>query len=513
MPRRHLTIFACLLALLFALSCAGGPAPQSAHIAQAATEQQPKAAPAEAPEPAQATTRGPEAQSAPPSPPSADLLASKPTEPAPDAAPATKPSALAASSSGAATSAPQTGAAAQAGATSKSAPPPAQTAKPAAAPSSAPQPAVAKQPGRALGEIVYTEGSVELRRGERVLRGPDADIGARVLAYDLLITGPRSRAEIDLGAAGAGGALIKVSERSAFYFDSAELDDGARKSLIRLLAGSMALKVEKLGSGELTIMTGNATLGVRGTTFSVDAAPDGSLLVSCAEGRVACRSPDGRELIARPGTAVEALPAAPGEIASLAPKPLPSDKLGSYRAAWLLDREAAIAASGAPLAAALDAELARARPALDAAYSRLEAQSAVLEAWERLYAQGRTIRLTEHIEERKALAAALFDCLKALPGYERPFYRLRDLAERRAALLAELPPRELGGKLPQGAPSLTALFERFAVEREAVEARLGRMRRALFVFSRLAADSPVGEFFGEKASNLGSGTSLLELAP
>ncbi|MBL8966976.1 MAG: FecR domain-containing protein [Spirochaetaceae bacterium] len=496
-----------LLASGLALSCAGSPAaPSEAQASapppagQAAASPTAPAAPAAALLPA-----GPEVAAAAPTAPAAKAAsAAAPVAPATAPAEAKSPAPQASAQPSAAPQAPAPAgakaAAPQAPATTKVAPPP-------AAPVATPAPAAAPQ-RRPLGEIVYAEGEVGIRRGEKLLGGADADIGARVLAYDLLLTGPKSRAEIDLGSAAAGGARVKVGERSAFYFDTAELDDGTRRSLIRLLAGSLALKVEKLGSGELTIATTSAVLGVRGTTFSVDAAPDGSLLVACAEGRVACRGPDGREFVARPGSAVEAKPAGqvPGQGAAafaVAPRPLPADRLADYRASWLLDREAELGRTGAALAVSLAAEAARARPDFDAAYAKLEAQAQVLANWERLLAAGGTIGLAERMEEKKSVAAALFACLKALPAYERPHYRLADLAARRAS------GKPLGGEGSAAAGEAIAAFES---GREAAEVRFGKLRRALYLFSKLAADSPLGEFFGEKAAaGSGPAASLLDL--
>ena len=495
--RSKAVLLAAALAALAAAAlaaCASGP--------QAKAE--PAAAPAAAPAPQQAA----------PAPTAVEPVSTTPAAPsaaaqAPAAAPAASPAPTAQPPVSQAPGAPKAAAPAPAA--------PQAAAKPAQPKPATPAPAQPLPPARALGEIVYAEGEVSIRRGDKTLTGDAADIGGRVLAYDLLLTGAKSRAEVDLGSSASGGALVKVGERTAFYFDTQELDDGTRRSLIRLLSGSLALKVEKLGSGQLTVASSGAVLGVRGTTFAVDASPDGSLLVSCAEGRVACRGADGTEFIARPGTAVEAVgsPAAsPGEGLALAPKPLPAERLSSYRASWLLDRDAALAAGGAPLAASLAAELSGARPALDAAYARLEAQAGALAAWEKLAAAGKTFRLTERIEERKAVAAALLGCLKALPSYERPFYRLADLASRRDALLsgANGAPRELGGALPASSPALPGLFAAFKAEREASELRLARIRRALFLFSSLSGDSPLGQFFGEKAEGLGSGgASLLDL--
>jgi hypothetical protein len=354
---------------------------------------------------------------------------------------------------------------------------------------------LAKSPSRVLGEIVYTEGTVSIRRGEKILSGADADIGASVLSYDLVVTGPKSRAEIDLASTSSGGAVLKIAERTAFYFDTATYDDGSRSTLVKLLAGTLAFKVEKLSGGSFTVNSGDTILGVRGTTFSVDCSPDGSILVSCAEGNVACTGSDGKSFSAKPGSLVEGAPSG-----ALAPKLLPVDKLLANRAAWLMDKDAAVDAEGADLVLDAYSKLSAARPAFDAAMTRLDGLSSTLAAWEGILAQGRQLGPTERLEERKGLAETLLVCLKALPSFERQFYRLGDLASRKQGGAV------FGGSQAAKA-SLDSSLASFSASREADEARMGRLRRALYVFSRLEAGTPLGEFFGEKAKALG-GTSL-----
>jgi hypothetical protein len=416
--------------------------------------------------------------------------------------PAGSPSSTASSPSPAAAPQPQapTGSppAALAPSSKAPAPAPAKPSLPAAAPPVAPPAAsppaasatVPSAKPRRLGEIVYAEGSLSIRRGEKLLTGADADIGATILAYDLVTTGPGSRAEIDLGSAASGGALIKISEKTAFYFDTSTGDDGSRSTLVKLLAGSIAFKVEKLsGTSSFVLHSGDAVLGVRGTTFAVDSSPDGSILVSCAEGLVSCSGSDGRAFQAKPGTVVQG-----GSDGSLAPKPLPVEKLGAGRAAWLVDAEAAVGRNGAAMVLAASKALAGARPAFDAAFASLDDLAPTLAGWERLVAAGRSLGPAERLDERKALATALLVCLKALPAFETAWYRLADLSARQAA----------GATLGGPAAALSALDQNlaaFAASRPGDEARLGRLRRALYVFSRLEAGTPLGEFFAEKAAS------------
>ncbi|GAB1455793.1 hypothetical protein MASR2M48_11000 [Spirochaetota bacterium] len=75
-----------------------------------------------------------------------------------------------------------------------------------------------------------------------------ADIGSVVRAYDVLVTGPESRAEMRRPASGSsGGASIKLAENTAFYFDTKELSEAQRKTVLQLLSGSAGHKGRQAG--------------------------------------------------------------------------------------------------------------------------------------------------------------------------------------------------------------------------------------------------------------------------
>jgi hypothetical protein len=344
---------------------------------------------------------------------------------------------------------------------------------------------------RAVGEIIYEEGEVTIHRGREVLRGKDADIGVQILSYDLVTTGPGSRVEVDLASAAAGGAIVKVSERTSFYFDTATPGDGSRKTTIRLLSGSILCKVEKLAGGSFSISSGHAALGVRGTTFAVDYSAEGSVLVSCVEGQVACTGSDGSEYRAAPGSLVEADPDG-----SLSSREVPVEKLLANRSSWLYAKASSIENNGASIFLDASKELAAARPAFSVAMERFDSEAPTLASWEELLAQGKSFGPTERLSERKALSQSLLVCLRALPGLERPFYRLADLAKR------DEDGKKLGGSFSD-LKRLGPALQEFRAGAERDELSLARIRRALFVFSRMEGDSPLGQFFAEKAEILG----------
>lgn len=469
-PWNHATrpAFALLISMMLASTLSCGGTRLTSGDATAAQQAPSAAAGSGQPAPAPAAT----AEAAPGAAPATQSTAAQPYAAAPDSgtspasteAPATPPAAAAMPATGAAT-----------------------------APATAPQP-IPVRAQRQLGELVFTEGSVSIQRaGAQVER---ADIGSIVRAYDVLVTGPKSRAEVDLGSGSAGGATVKLAANTAFYFDTKELSDAQRKTVLQLLSGALAVKVDKLANGTFQIGTDSAVLGVRGTVFIVDTIPDGSLLVTCESGAVAVTE-GGQTTTAKPGGVVELTET--GSLKLLAVQP---EDLGSYRGTWTADAYKSFASRALTYTSTYAAALDAGKPAFDAALAKLKAQKPALDAWRTARASEREPRFTDWIAEKKAVAPVLFDCLKALFTLERPYYRLVELKTLHEAGTGT-------GALKDGRSS-AAYFSGFNTSNASLALGMANVREALLLFSWVSADSPLGEFFGAKAASLGTGRLLLE---
>ncbi len=352
----------------------------------------------------------------------------------------------------------------------------------------------AAAPARRLGELVYAEGTVTVHRAGGVKER--VDIGDIVRQYDVIATGPKSRATIDLAAGYPGGAELKLAENTAFYFDVKAPEGEERRSVIQLLAGALAIKVDKLANGSFNVAADGAVLGVRGTVFIVDTVPDGSLLVTTNEGAVEVRSLDGRRAMSRADAAV-AVPAG-GSTRLLAVEP---SKAAEFRAGWRSEAIAAFAPRALETASIYAKAIEDNRAAFDAALRALRAHDATLKLWRDARAAGRVPRFTDWIDEKKAVSGALFDCLKALFLIERPYYRLLELKAYHDQGVGV-------GNLRDGSSS-AAFYAGFEAANAALAADMARVREAMDLFSYAAAGSPLGEFFGSKAAGLGSGAALL----
>ena len=82
----------------------------------------------------------------------------------------------------------------------------------------------------------------------------------------------------------------------------------------------------------MDIASKSAVMGIRGTELYITTAPDGSLLVTCPEGRVSCKS-GGSEVIAGDGNAAELLHGQP-----IKSKIVSNELIESYRKEWAAER-------------------------------------------------------------------------------------------------------------------------------------------------------------------------------
>jgi ferric-dicitrate binding protein FerR (iron transport regulator) len=365
----------------------------------------------------------------------------------------------------------------------------------AGSPVESPASEAAKTPAYRIGEIVYVEGAVLLQRGG--MASLAADIGQVVENFDVVVTGARSRATVELDSGKPGGAEIRLAENTVFYYESALSDSGARDTVLQLLAGAIALKVEKLADGEFRVGTDGTVLGVRGTTFIVNTVPDGALLVTCAEGRVEVTDDSGRRLYAQSGRAVVQKS---GE--AMAEEPVSVEKLGDYRIAWVDENMRSLEGHALQSLSGYAKRYTLALPKFEAAYAKLREQAATLAEWDAAREAGREPRLTDWIVEKKTVAPVLFDCLSALFELERPFYRIEEFAP--------LQTQGIGvGILPDG-QTTAQFFEAYESNRVAVAEGLSWVRRALLLFKYASADSPLGQFFGSKADALGAGAMFVQ---
>lgn len=338
-----------------------------------------------------------------------------------------------------------------------------------------------------VGYIANYRGEVSVRRGDEVFSGDDIDFGFELYPYDLMSTGPKSYAEVDLNASYPGGSYIRLSERTNFWFDLGTVaDDGSMETDIRLLAGAIALKVEKLSSrGRVQVSSESAAFGVRGTEFIVTLGPEASALVTCLEGRVACTDETGTVFDAIPGQAVEKRFDAPVQTV---PKDL--EELGPWRAAWLGERTDEFYRDPARYVSPYAAQARKWGPGFDTAALALEKHRTIWDRWAAAVAAGKTYSFVELGNDKKKVNNDLFAAARELFFYEAAHYRLVDMINRLS--------RPVEGYNVQALPSELAAIKK---ELDRREARLARVREIFMLYGTVSDGSPLGEFFMERSES------------
>ena len=283
--------------------------------------------------------------------------------------------------------------------------------------------AQAARPGEgvtpSVGEIVYMEGVVDIKRGGEFLDWRHIDIGALVERYDLIETGADGFAEIELESPGNRGVKIQVKPSTAFYFDDT-ISGGKQQTRIEMLAGTLSLKVQKLGgNNEVVIRTPSVAMGVRGTDFDVTASPEGSFLITCVEGSVSCTSDDGSELVAAPGTVVERT----GE--SFRSISVPVSDVDAYREEWAARREEIFKAGARQFMKFYALRFIETRPEFNRAYGELVKYEALFQKWAKMYKDGLTPVTSDLMQTRTQLSRPIFQMRRIFPYFEHAFYRLK----------------------------------------------------------------------------------------
>ncbi|HTP59693.1 MAG TPA: FecR family protein [Spirochaetia bacterium] len=321
-----------------------------------------------------------------------------------------------------------------------------------------------------VGETVYLDGAVSITRDGSALDSSAVVIGASIDNFDQVETGDDGTAQVQVTTTRAATSTITVSPDTQFTFELSALE-GKQSSSINLISGSLSLKVSKLnGSQELSIQTESAVLGVRGTEFSVSTSDAGDVLVTCAEGAVACTREDGTEYQAVPGTAVENQ-----EGAAFRTIPVTGSDLEGFRRAWLEQRRAAVQANAGRLIQANAERYLLLRAAYDKDYEALMRQQAIISKWRAEDRKGGMGTNTDVDREKKAVLATLLRLRRAQFLLERVQFRL--------VRLKRLHDQGYGqGTLPSGATT-TQFFDQLMRDRPAVNGHMAAIRNMARLYS------------------------------
>jgi len=271
-----------------------------------------------------------------------------------------------------------------------------------------------------VGEIVYIEGSVDIFRDGDKLSWRQVDIGSFIEEFDMVQTGDDGYVEISLAHAGSG-AMVTVQPETSFYFDLEDVE-GPKKTEFAIMAGSMAFRVQKLtGNEAFQVRTESVAMGVRGTNFKIIVAPEGSVLCTCDEGLVECKTEDGQQAYSKPGQVVQKITEKSLETAEISP-----GQLDDYSAEWLSIREDVFKRGANTFIKGYGRRYIQMRPMFMQAYSNLKAVEPLLRRVEGMDSPG---NLGTLFQIKREVSPSVVKMRSILPLFENAFFRLVKLSE------------------------------------------------------------------------------------
>ena len=326
-----------------------------------------------------------------------------------------------------------------------------------------------------VGVLVFLDGEVDIHRDGQFLEWDVIDIGLEIEDYDLVQTGESGIAQVEITSAASSGLTVSIVENTAFYFDVSKIGGGNRTT-IEMLTGSVTLKVQKLsGNNSVDVRTPAVVMGVRGTEFTVSAAPDGSYLVTCQEGEVACEDDSGAQRSALAGQVVEKTGDSFRSIA------VPVTELGRYRTDWAAERERIFRTGAAEFIRAFAIQYRTFEPQFVDALTKLLEHRDVFNAWAQAYRSGETIPMAELLTQRNRVTPAIVAVRSVLPVYEQLYYRLKTLQRFHAD--------GIGRTTIQRGLTSTTFFDVFARSSRQLERGLSVVRYYMKLYSRMTGFS------------------------
>jgi hypothetical protein len=133
----------------------------------------------------------------------------------------------------------------------------------------------------AVGTITALSGSASiLREGKSI----DATLGAKLQQKDSIKTSDATKVQVIF----SDETIISIGKNSNFSINEFLFEEGdAPSAKFGLLSGAMRTitgKIGKVAPDKFSVKTKTATIGIRGTNFSIFAAEDGSARVFCTFG-------------------------------------------------------------------------------------------------------------------------------------------------------------------------------------------------------------------------------------
>jgi hypothetical protein len=335
------------------------------------------------------------------------------------------------------------------------------------------------------GEVDYLEGEVSVHRDGEILQWPDVDIGLLLERYDLVETGMDGYAEVMVTRETGHESMVRVMQDTAFYFTVESMSTGDRVQF-ELLGGSLGLKVQKLTGTGVTVATESAVLGVRGTDFTVTVAPEGSILVTCTEGQVACRNAMGQEFLAEPGRAVEQL-----RNKQLRELPVDPETIRGFADDWYRQKLDGFVPNAPAIIKGYARQYLEYLDRFNPAYQELMQHNRIFQRWAQDTRAGRSTG--EAVKDKIEVSPALFRMRRVVFLLEREFFRISNLYR-----VYQRYDRLWSGY------STDEFFREFQKQRRTVAWKLSQVRYILKLYEKIdRASTPFGSGMPEPIDPMG----------
>ena len=271
-----------------------------------------------------------------------------------------------------------------------------------------------------FGTIDYVEGnSIVVRSGKSL---GEANIGDDVLPDDMIKTAADGLVVIALDKSTGMRGSLTIKSKSVAYIRLVP-DAKGPKSTIDLIAGQIGSKLTKLsGNPSLQVSTDSVVMGVRGTEFAIATSVNGSILVVCTNGEVACT--DGGDPVGVPaGKAVEKKSGA-----KLRLVPVAISSAEQFEKNWISEEIEAFRANAPRALAAYEKRYTELAAQFAKAFEPLQ-KSEILSKWIREDAAGLVPSANDPttLKEKKAIMGDILETRKVLFIFERIYYRITQL--------------------------------------------------------------------------------------
>ncbi len=271
-----------------------------------------------------------------------------------------------------------------------------------------------------FGTIDYVEGSSVVVRSGKTLG--EANIGDEILPDDMIKTAADGLVVIALDKSTGMRGTLTIKAKSVAYI-RLKPDASGPRSTIDLIAGQIGSKLAKIsGNPSLQVATDSVVMGVRGTEFAIATSVNGSVLVICTDGEVACT--DGGDPV--PVPAGKAIEKKGGERLRLVAVAISSAE--QFEKRWFADEIEAFKANAPKALADFERRYTDLSAKFAVAFEPLQ-KSEILSKWIREDSAGLVPYPNDPatLKEKKAIMADIVATRKVLFIFERIYYRITQL--------------------------------------------------------------------------------------